>query len=84
MHANSLFKCILTDTGPVLSHLFTGQGYHIQRTIHETTNQGLVPVLGRNDIIDSVVASDILQTESGDIRLSLLFKMFYNCHNKSK
>lgn len=75
----------INESGPLLSHLFASQGYHIQRTVHETTNQGLVPVLGCDDIIDSVVGSDILQTERGDIRLSLLFKFFFIlCHNKSK
>lgn len=75
LHAESLFECIFYDSGPQLSHLFPSQGHHIQQTVHEATNQGLMPVLSCDDIIDSVVGGDILQTEK-DVRLPLLFYHF--------
>lgn len=42
-------------------HLFSSQSDHVQRAVHEATNQSLRPVLCGNDIIHPVVGSDVLQ-----------------------
>lgn len=43
------------------SDLFTGQSDHVQRAVHEATNQSLRAILCGDNIIHPVVGGDILQ-----------------------
>lgn len=44
-------------------HLLSREGHHVQGTVHETANQDLRAILGRDDIIHPMVGGDILAME---------------------
>lgn len=54
-------KHISVEIDYQLFHLFSRQRDHVQRSVHEATNQSLGSVLGGNDIIHPVVGRDVLQ-----------------------